>query len=111
MRQPEHCAGSSSCTLRLGQACSQLLEAWYFPAPTRETSTHSTTKQEKRCGTSRRGGASGQTRSPSAWTDTSGLLSAPIACCMFSDSEQSMNGRRAAKAPELLQNSLNQSQN
>jgi len=47
MRQPEHCAGSSSCTLRLGQACSQLLEAWYFPALTRETSTHSTTKQEK----------------------------------------------------------------
>jgi len=29
---------------------------------------------------------SGQTRSPSPWTDTSGLPSAPIACCMFSDS-------------------------
>jgi len=35
---------------------------------------------------------SGQTRSPSPWTDTSGLPSAPIACCMFSDSEQSRSG-------------------
>src|ERR1700721_4880763 len=89
MQQPEHSAGSSCCSLRLGQECSQLLAAWYFPALMRETSTHSTTKQEKRCGISRRGPRSRQTRSPSPWMDTSGLPSAPIACCMFSDSEQS----------------------
>src|ERR1700674_4191194 len=89
MRYPEHSAGSSGCTPPPGEECSQLLEAWYFPALMRETSTHSTTKQERRYGISRRGARSRQTRSPSAWTDTSGLPSAPIACCMFSDSEQS----------------------
>src|ERR1700733_1181688 len=89
MQQPEHRAGSSGCTLPLGQECSQLLAAWYFPALMRETSTHSMTKQEKRSGISRRGARSRQTRSPSPWTDSSGLPSAPIACCMFSDSEQS----------------------
>src|ERR1700730_5882073 len=50
MQQPEHSAGSSCCSLRLGQECSQLLAAWYFPALMMETSTHSTTKQEKHCG-------------------------------------------------------------
>src|SRR5438477_3519837 len=50
MQQPEHCAGSSGCTLRLGQECSQLLAVWYFPALMRETSTHSTTKQESAVG-------------------------------------------------------------
>src|SRR6202521_19295 len=89
MRYPEHSAGSSGCTRPPGQECSQLLEAWYFPALMRETSMHSTTKQERRYGISRRGARSRQTRSPSAWTDTSGLPSAPIACYMFSDSEQS----------------------
>src|SRR4029077_14919105 len=93
MQQPEHCAGSSGCTLPLGQECSQLLAAWYFPALMRETSTHSTTKQEKRCGISRPGARSHQIRSPSPWTDTSGLPSARITYCMFSDSEQSMNGQ------------------
>src|SRR5580704_17883215 len=110
MRQPEHCAGSSGCTLPLGQECSQLLEAWYFPALMRETSTHSMTKQEKRCGISRRGARSRQTGSPSPWTDSSGLPSAPIACCMFSDSEQSRNGQACGYAAELLQTSLNPSQ-
>jgi hypothetical protein len=68
---------------------------------------HSTTKQERRYGISRRGARSRQTRSPSAWTDTSGLPSAPIACCMFSDSEQSneraslpLGSRTAAKQSE-----------
>src|ERR1700680_82277 len=72
-----------------GGECSLNSQAWYFPALMRETSTHSTTKQERRYGISRRGARSRQTRSPSAWTDTSGLPSAPIACCMFSDPEQS----------------------